>query len=77
MADKSQKRRISTKQRASTLFHLWHNLQDIKNETAPLKDGELGLLMGMVELLVEERIAGLNVVNGAALAAMETAHPAH
>jgi hypothetical protein len=75
MADKLRKRRISPKQRATALFHLWHNLQDLKADTAPLKDGELGLLMGMVELLVEERIAGLNVVNGSALTAVSAAHP--
>ena len=42
------------KQKTSTLFHFWHNLQDIKDEAEQLKDGELVLLVGMMELLVEE-----------------------
>jgi hypothetical protein len=74
MADKPRKRRISAKQKASTLFHLWHNLQDIKEETEQLGDDEFVLLVGMIELLVEERIAGLSSAHGAALAAADTAH---
>ena len=75
MADKPRKRRISAKQRASTLFYLWHNLQDIKVEAEQLDDEELVLLIGMVELLVAERTAGLGNMHGAALAAAETARP--
>jgi hypothetical protein len=74
MAEKLRKRRISAKQRTSTLFHLWHNLQDIKEEAGQMGDSELVLLIGMMELLVEERISGLNGAHGAALAAADTAH---
>jgi len=73
MTDKPRKRRISTKQKTSTLFYLWHNLRDIKAEAEQLKDGELVLLTGMVELLVEERIAGLSNAHGKALAGADTA----
>ena len=44
MTDKPRKRRLSAKQKSSTLFHFWHNLQDIKNEAEQMKDGELVLL---------------------------------
>ncbi len=49
----------SAKQKASRLFCLWHNLQDIKEQAAALQDEELLLLVEMVELLVEDRTAGL------------------
>ena len=65
---KPRKRRLSTKQKASSLFHLWHSIQD-------MKDGELVLLMGMVELLVEERTAGLSRAHGSALSGADTARP--
>jgi hypothetical protein len=70
---KPRKRGLSAKQKASTLFHLWHSIQDIKEEAEQMKDSELALLVGMVELLVEERTAGLSRAHGAALAAADTA----
>ena len=75
MADKLRKRRLSTRQKTTTLFYLWHNLRDIKAESERLADEELGLLLGMVELLVEDRISGLNIAHGAMLAAADTARP--
>src|SRR5271154_343972 len=72
---KPRKRRLSTKQKASSLFHLWHSIQDMKAEAEDMKDGELVLLMGMVELLVEERTAGLSRAPGSALRAADTARP--
>jgi len=60
MAAKPSKGRLTTKQRTSTLFHLWHNLQDIAAEAERMGDRELVLLAGMMELLLEERISGLN-----------------
>jgi hypothetical protein len=77
MADKSNKRRVSSKQKASHLFRFWHNMQDIKGDAEQMADKELLLLVGMVELLVEERIAGLSAAHGAALAAADTAAHAH
>jgi len=74
MTDKPKKRRLSAKQKSSTLFHFWHNLQDIKSEAEDMKDGELVLLVGMMELLVEERIAVLGGGRAALLAAADTAH---
>jgi hypothetical protein len=74
MADKLRKRRVSTRQKASHLFRFWHNMQDIKSDAEQMADRELLLLVGMVELLVEERIAGLSPAHGARLAAAETAH---
>jgi hypothetical protein len=74
MIDKPRKRRLSAKQKSSTLFHFWHNLQDIKNEAEQMKDGELVLLVGMMELLVEERIALLGGRTAAMLVAADTAH---
>jgi hypothetical protein len=73
MAEKLRKRRLSAKQRTSTLFHLWHNLQDIEAEAEQMGDQELVLLIGMMELLLEERISGLNGPHPA-LAAANTAH---
>ena len=75
MTGKTKKRRLSAKQKSSTLFHFWHNLQDIKDEAESMKDGELVLLVGMMELLVEERIALLGGGRAAAmLASADTAH---
>lgn len=77
MADKSQgrarRRRLTSKQRTSTLFHLWHNLQDIAAEAEKMGDRELVLLAGMMELLLEERISGLNGAH-VALSDVNTAH---
>jgi hypothetical protein len=75
MSDKPRKRRLSAKQKSSTLFHFWHNLQDIKEEAEQMKDGELVLLIGMMELLVEERIALLGGGRSAMLVSADTAHP--
>ena len=75
MTGKPKKRRLSAKQKTSTLFHFWHNLQDIKAEAEQMKDGELVLLIGMMELLVEERIALLGGGRAAMLISADTAHP--
>ena len=74
MTDKPRKRRLSAKQKSSTLFHFWHNLQDIKGEAEQMKDSELVLLIGMMELLVEERIALLGGGRAAMLVSADTAH---
>lgn len=71
---KSSKRRLSPKQKKTSLYQLWHGIQDMKAEAEQMKDGELVLLIGIVELLVEERTAGLSRKNGA-LAAADTARP--
>src|SRR5215475_15511098 len=71
---KSRKRGLTTKQRASSLYRLWHTIQDIKEDAEQMKDNELVLLVGMIELLVEERTAGLSR-RGAALAAADTTRP--
>jgi hypothetical protein len=47
----------------------------MKAEAEDMKDGELVLLMGMVELLVEERTAGLSRAHGSALSGADTARP--
>jgi hypothetical protein len=52
---------------ASSLYRLWHTIQDMKEDADRMKDSELVLLVGMIELLVEERTAGL-MSRGAALA---------
>jgi len=69
------KRRLSAKQKASSLFLLWHWIQDMKAEAEQMNDGELILLMGMVELLVEERTAGLSRAHGSALSSADTTRP--
>ncbi len=76
MAGKLRKRRVSTKQRASQLFRFWHNIQDIKSEAEEIADRELVLLVGMVELAVEERIAALDPAQRARPALAEMAHAA-
>ncbi len=72
---KPARRRLSTKQKATSLFQLWHGIQDMKAEAEQLKDDELVLLFGMVELLVEERTAGLGRAHGAEISAAASAHP--
>ena len=47
------------KQTAATLYQLWHGIRDLKDEAASLPDEELLLLIGMLELLIEERAASL------------------
>ena len=74
MGRKLGKRGLSTKQKASSLYRLWHSIQDIKEDAEQMKDKELVLLVGMIELLVEERTAGLTP-RGAALAAADTSRP--
>jgi len=69
-----RKRGLSTKEKASSLYRLWHSIQDIKVDAEQMKDSELVLLVGMIELLVEERTAGLSR-RGAALAAADTTRP--
>jgi hypothetical protein len=72
---KPRKRRLSTKQKATSLYQLWHGIQDIKADAEQMNDGELALLIGMVELLVEERTAGLSRAHGSALSGADTARP--
>ena len=74
MAGKPRKNRQTPQQRTSTLFHLWHNLQDIAAEAERLGDRELVLLAGMMELLLEERISGLNGGTPVTLADADMAH---
>ncbi|HYX04168.1 MAG TPA: hypothetical protein VE963_18890 [Reyranella sp.] len=71
---KPRKRGLSAKQKVSSLYRLWHSIQDIKEDAEQMKDSELVLLVGMIELLVEERTAGLSR-RGAALAAADTTRP--
>ena len=71
---KPRKRRLSTKQKATSLYQLWHGIQDIKADAEQMNDGELVLLIGMMELLVEERIALLGGGRAAMLVAADTAH---
>ena len=60
MAAKPRKGRLTSRQRTSTLFHLWHSLQDIAAEAERMGDRELVLLAGMMELLLEDRISSLS-----------------
>ena len=55
---KPRKRRLSAKQKAPACSISGTVIQDMKAEAEHMKDGELVLLIGMVELLVEERTAG-------------------
>jgi hypothetical protein len=71
---KPRRRGLSTRQKASSLFRLWHSIQDIKEDAQHMNDEELALLVGMIELLVEERAAGLGR-RGAALAGADTTRP--
>ncbi len=74
MAGKPRKRRVSTKQKKSPLFRFWHNVQDIKVEAEQIADRELMLLVGLVELAVEERIAELDPPHDARLAAADVTY---
>ncbi len=74
MAGKPRKRRASTKQKASSLFRFWHLMQDIKSEAEQIADRELMLLVGMVELAVEERIAELDPAHDARLAMVDVTY---
>jgi len=71
VARKNGKRAHSMKQASPNLFYLWHKLQDIKTEAEQLKDSELVFMIGLVELLVEERATP----GAAALATVDTTMP--
>ena len=68
---KNGKRAHFMKQGAPNLFHLWHKIQDIKTEAEQMKDSELVFMIGLVELLVEERATP----GSAALATVDTSTP--
>jgi hypothetical protein len=69
---KNGKRVHSMKQPASpNLFHLWHKIQDIKSEAEQMNDAELVFMIGLVELLVEERATP----GSSALATVDTTIP--
>jgi hypothetical protein len=70
-ARKNGKRPHSMKQASPNLFYLWHKLQDIKTEAEQMKDAELVFMIGLVELLVEERATP----GAAALATVDTTTP--
>ena len=70
-AGKNGKRPHSMKQASANLFYLWHKIQDIKTEAEQMKDDELVFMIGLVELLVEERATP----GGAALATVDTSTP--
>jgi hypothetical protein len=72
---KARKPRLSVKQETSSLFHLWHSIQDIKTKAESMKDKELVFMIGLVELLVEERTAQGGPARRAALAAADTTKP--
>jgi hypothetical protein len=65
---KNGKRRLPMKDGWPNLFYLWHMIQDIKTEAERLNDAELVFMIGLVELLVEERATP----GTAALAALDT-----
>ena len=71
VARKNGKRAHSIKQTSSNLFYLWHKIQDIKAEAEQMKDSELVFMIGLVELLVEERATP----GAAALATVDTSTP--
>ncbi len=68
---KNGKRAHSMKQGSPNLFHLWHKIQDLKTEAEQMKDQELVFMIGLVELLVEERATP----HSAALATVDTSTP--
>jgi hypothetical protein len=72
---KPRRRGLTARQKAATLFHLWHSIQDVKEEAERLRDEELSLLVGMIELLVEERTAGLSRAHGSIFATADTTRP--
>ncbi len=65
------KRRAPTKEGSPNLFYLWHKIQDIKAEAEQMNDAELVFMIGLVELLVEERATP----GGLALAEVDTTIP--
>jgi hypothetical protein len=71
MTRKNGKRAHGIKPSSSNLFYLWHKIQDIKAEAEQMKDAELVFMIGLVELLVEERATP----GAAALAAVDTSTP--
>ena len=71
VARKNGKRAHSMKQASSNLFYLWHKIQDIKTEAEQMKDSELVFMIGLVELLLEERATP----GSSALATVDTTMP--
>jgi hypothetical protein len=70
-ARKNGKRGHGMKSGSPNLFYLWHKIQDIKAEAEQMKDSELVFMIGLVELLVEERATP----GAAALATVDTSTP--
>ena len=68
---KHGKRGNGMKAGSPNLFYLWHKIQDIKAEAEQMKDRELVFMIGLVELLVEERATP----GAAALATVDTSTP--
>ena len=71
VARKNGKRANSMKQASPNLFYLWHKIQDIKTEAEQMKDSELVFMIGLVELLLEERATP----GSSALATVDTTMP--
>ena len=44
VARKPRRRGLSTRQKASSLYRLWHSIQDIKEDAQHMDDEELALL---------------------------------
>jgi hypothetical protein len=56
---------LSGKQRASSLFRVWHGLRDMIEEAEHLGDGELVHFLSVAQMLVEEKVA--SVTSGIAI----------
>jgi len=70
-ARKNCKHTNGTKPGSPNLFCLWHKIQDLKAEAEQMKDSELVFMIGLVELVVEERATP----GAAALATVDTSTP--
>jgi hypothetical protein len=64
-----RRRRLSKKQKATSLFRLWHSIQEMKTEAETMRDRELVLLVAMVEVLIEERTTSLSIRDSESAAA--------
>lgn len=56
---RQDRRRVSDKKRAAALFRLWHDARHLIDLGERLGESELVHLLGVTQLLIEERAASL------------------
>ncbi|MBM3645308.1 MAG: hypothetical protein FJX02_13330 [Alphaproteobacteria bacterium] len=69
-----RRRRLGKRERATTLFRLWHGLRDLVAEAERLNDPELVHFLAVAQLMVEEQVTA-QVPGAAAFAQADLSLP--